>query len=92
MLKKDIELTKLIKDKEHFEKKIYYYQKKLSVPITVPVPKEEELPKETTLKNSPKQVKLTFTPLKISETDLTILHIIFKDSHFFVSLWYGNED
>ena len=67
--KKDIELTKLIKDKEHFEKKIYYYQKKLSVPITVPVPKEEELPKETTLKNSPKQVKLTFTPLKISETE-----------------------
>ena len=49
--KKDIELTKLIKDKEHFEKKIYYLQKKLSIPFTVPVPKEEEVSKETTLKN-----------------------------------------
>ena len=30
---------------------------------------KEEVKKETTLKNSPKQVKLTFAPLKISEAE-----------------------
>ena len=55
--KKDIELIKIIKEKEHFETKIYYLQKKLSLPITVPIPKEEKS-KEISLKNSPKQLPM----------------------------------
>ena len=55
--KKDIELIKMIKEKEHFEEKIYYLQKKLSLPITVPIPKDEN-PKEISLKSSPKQIPM----------------------------------
>ena len=45
--KKDIELIKMIKEKENFEAKIYYLQKKLFLPITVPIPKDEkDFPKE----------------------------------------------
>ena len=55
--KKDIELIKMLKEKEHFEEKIYYLQKKLSLPITVPIPKDEN-PKEISLKSSPKQIPM----------------------------------
>ena len=55
--KKDIELIKMIKEKEHFETKIYYLQKKLSLPITVPIPKDEK-PKEISLKCSSKQLPM----------------------------------
>ena len=55
--RKDIELIKMIKEKEHFEGKIYSLQKKLSLPITVQVPKEEQS-KEISLKNSPKQIAM----------------------------------
>ena len=55
--KKDIELIKMMREKEIYEEKIYYLQKKLSVPITVPIPKEER-PKEISLNNSPKQLPM----------------------------------
>ena len=55
--KKDIELIKMMKEKESFETKIYYLQKKLFLPITVPVPKDEKQ-KEISLKNSPKQLPM----------------------------------
>ena len=40
--KKDIELIKMIKEKEHYENRIYYLQKKLFLPITYPIPKDEK--------------------------------------------------
>ena len=55
--KKDIELIKMIKEKERFETKIYYLQKKLSLPITVSIPKDEK-PKDISLKSSPKQLAM----------------------------------
>ena len=55
--KKDIELIKMIKEKEHFEIKMYYLQKKLSLPITVPIPKDEKT-KQISLKNSSKQIPM----------------------------------
>ena len=64
--KKDKELIKLIQEEEQFEEKIYYLQKKLSIPITVPIPKEE-MPKEI-LKNSPR-MNLRFAPLRDPEAE-----------------------
>ena len=64
--KKDKELIKLIQEEEQFEEKIYYLQKNLSIPITVPIPKEE-MPKEL-LKNSPR-MNLCFAPLRDPETE-----------------------
>ncbi len=64
--KKDKELIKLIQEEEQFEEKIYYLQKNLSIPITVPIPKEE-MPKEL-LKNSPR-MNLRFAPLRDPETE-----------------------
>ncbi len=55
--KKDIAMIKMNKEKEIYEEKMYYLQKKLSLPITVPAPKEEK-PKIISLKNSPKQPPL----------------------------------
>ena len=55
--KKDIAMIKMTKEKEIYEEKMYYLQKKLSLPITVPAPKEEK-PKIISLKNSPKQPPL----------------------------------
>ena len=47
----------MIKEKEHFEIKMYYLQKKLSLPITVPILKDEK-PKQISLKNSSKQIPM----------------------------------
>ena len=47
----------MIKEKEHFEIKMYYLQKKLSLPITVPIPKDEK-PKQISLKDSSKQIPM----------------------------------
>ena len=55
--KKDIELIKMMREKEIYEEKIYYLQKKLSIPITGPIPKEERR-KEISLNNSPKQLPM----------------------------------
>ena len=54
--KKDIELMRIKKEKEHYENKIYYLQKKLSLPFTVPIPEEEKVkPKKIiSLNSSPK--------------------------------------
>ena len=51
--KKDIELIKMIKEKEIYESKIYYLQKKMFLPITVPIPKDE-----VSLKKSPRHLPM----------------------------------
>ena len=56
MNKKEIQLIKINKEKDLFEKKIYYLQKKLCLPLTVPIPAEEK-PKQKEillLESSPK--------------------------------------
>ena len=66
--KKDIELIKMIKEKEHYENRIYYLQKKLFLPITVPIPKDEksnekrELPMLKSFKNNER-----YAPIKDAE-------------------------
>jgi hypothetical protein len=58
--KKEIQLIKINKEKDLFEKKIYYLQKKLCLPLTVPIP-EEEKPKQKEillLESSPKKVTI----------------------------------
>ena len=54
--KKDIELMRIKKEKEHYENKIYYLQKKLSLPFTVPIPEEEKVKQKKiiSLNSSPK--------------------------------------
>ena len=74
MNKKEIALIKMMKEKEMIETKMYYLQKKLSLPITAPVPKEEK-PKIVSLKNNPPKQPLflsfrnntRFAPLKDKE-------------------------
>ena len=70
--KKDIELIKMIKEKEIYESKIYYLQKKLFLPITVPIPKDE-----VSLKKSPRVLPMLlsfknnerFAPIKNFEIE-----------------------
>ena len=79
MAKKEIALQKIMKEKEMYETKMYYLQKKLSLPVTVPVPKEEE-PIIVSLKNNaPREPILLsfkntgrFAPLKDKETQKRI--------------------
>jgi len=47
--KKEIQLIKINKEKDLFEKKIYYLQKKLCIPLTVPIPEEEKTEKKEIL-------------------------------------------
>lgn len=58
--KKEIQLIKINKEKDLFEKKIYYLQKKLCIPLTVPIPEEEKTKQKEILllESSPKQVTI----------------------------------